>query len=81
VVENTETGYRMENSVCFCSIGAWKSDDYCFLTFNTNFWLVDDPSSQETEAGGSQVQNQPGLHSEFQVSLHYIVRLRLEKTN
>jgi hypothetical protein len=32
------------------------------------------PSTQEAEAEGSQIQGQPILHSEFQVSLGYRVR-------
>jgi hypothetical protein len=32
------------------------------------------PSTQEVEAGGSQIRGQLGLHSKFQTSLGYIVR-------
>jgi hypothetical protein len=38
------------------------------------------PSSQEVEVGGSKVQGQPGLHSEFQGSLGYIVRSCLKES-
>jgi hypothetical protein len=36
-------------------------------------------STQESEATGSRVPDQPGLHSEFQSSLNCIVRLYLKK--
>jgi hypothetical protein len=29
------------------------------------------PSTRKTEAGESQIQNQPGLHSKFEASLGY----------
>jgi hypothetical protein len=32
------------------------------------------PSIQQAEAGGSQVQGQPGVHSQFKASLGYTVR-------
>jgi hypothetical protein len=37
------------------------------------------PSTHEIEAGGLRVQSQPGLISEFQISLGYIARLYLKK--
>jgi hypothetical protein len=37
------------------------------------------PNTLEFEARGSQVQGQPEIHSEFQVSLSYIVRPCLKK--
>jgi hypothetical protein len=38
------------------------------------------PGTQEAEAGKSQVQDQPKLHSEFKASLGYIARPCLKKT-
>jgi hypothetical protein len=40
-------------------------------TFNT--------STQKVEAGGSKVQDQPGLHSKFKASLSYTVKPSLKK--
>jgi hypothetical protein len=39
------------------------------------------PKIWEAEAGILQISGQPGLHNEFKVSLHYIVRPCLEKTH
>jgi hypothetical protein len=39
------------------------------------------PSTQEVEARGSRVQDQPGLTSKFEASMGYIMRLCLKKTN
>jgi hypothetical protein len=40
---------------------------------------ADDLSTHEAKAGGLQVWNQPGLHSEFQSTTDYIARLCLKK--
>jgi hypothetical protein len=39
------------------------------------------PCTQEGDVGGSQVQGQPGLHNEFQVSLVYKARLYQKSIN
>jgi hypothetical protein len=39
-----------------------------------------DLSTQKVEDRGSGVQGQPGLHSEYQTSLGYVVRLAKNKT-
>jgi hypothetical protein len=38
------------------------------------------PSTQEVEAGGSQVQGQLGLHQEFKASQGYIAKVSLKRT-
>ena len=43
------------------------------------WWCTSNPSTQEAEAGGSGVQGQPGLYSEFQDSQGYIMRPCLKK--
>jgi hypothetical protein len=37
------------------------------------------PRSLDNEAGGSQVQDQPGIYSEFETSLGYIAKCCLKK--
>jgi hypothetical protein len=39
------------------------------------------PSTQEAEAGGSEIQGQPGLHSKFKANLNYLVRSWLKTNN
>jgi hypothetical protein len=42
-------------------------------------WCLCNSSSWETKAGGSRVQNQPGLYSEFETSLGYVTKPCLKK--
>jgi hypothetical protein len=42
---------------------------------------ISKPSTQEAEEGGLQVQDQLGLHMEFQASLRYRARPCLKKTH